>query len=296
MKRRIVSILTAVALALVYSATGWIAVAPGQAVVVRRWGRTLPKPWLQGPHWGFPLGLEKRTRIRIDEVRRLEIGVGGPAVDDEFLTGDLNLIRVRAAVQYRVSDPVAFVSKAANAEELLSLWAESSLSRALSRRGIDSILREGRAEAVRETELELARRVSGAGLGISILSVSLTEARPPDEVAADFASAQRAASDRERRINEAKSQAATTLTAAAAQADSRREQARAQADRAVLTAKARAERFDILLVEAGRDRRATLNRIRLETLREVLSKVRRKIWLSADEPVDLSIFQQRTEK
>ena len=297
MKRRLLPIVFVLLLFFAYLATGLIAVAPGEAVVARRLGRTLPKAWTQGPHWGLPIGLETRTRVRIDEVRRLEIGDGGSASNgDEYLTGDLNLLRVRAAVQYRVSDPVAFVSRAEDVESLLATWAESSLSRALSTRGVDAILREGRSEVVRETELDLSRRASDADLGVSILSVSLTEARPPDEVAADFAAAQRAASDRDRRVNEANSQASTTLTAARSQASSRSERARALAERAVLLSNARAERFDALLVEARRDRRATLQRIHLDTLRELLSKVRRKILLDPTEPVDLSIFRERSEK
>ena len=90
----------------------------------------MPKAWTQGPHWGLPIGLETRTRVRIDEVRRLEIGIGGGSATngDEFLTADLNLLRVCASVQYRVSDPVAFVLRADDVEGLLATWAESSLS------------------------------------------------------------------------------------------------------------------------------------------------------------------------
>ncbi len=48
--------------------------------------------------------------------------------------------------------------------------------------------------------------------------MSLTDARPPTEVEADFAAAQSAESERDRRINEAKSYDETTTTAARAAA------------------------------------------------------------------------------
>ena len=49
---------------------------------------------------------------------------------------------------------------------------------------------------------------------MAILGVSLTDARPPAEVAPDFAAAQSARSEHDRRINEARTYAATTVTEA----------------------------------------------------------------------------------
>src|SRR4051812_25397038 len=117
MSRRAVAAIALLA-ALGGAATGLVAVAPGEAVVVRRLGRTLPRPWGPGLHWGWPRGLDRLDRVRTGEVRRVEVGLAdAPGPDDEpgtgeFLTGDLNLMRARAVVQYRVADPVAFTLRA----------------------------------------------------------------------------------------------------------------------------------------------------------------------------------------
>jgi membrane protease subunit HflK len=277
-------------------AAGAVVVSPGEVAVVRRLGRSLPRPWTPGLHLGWPLGMDRITRVRTDEVRRVEVGlaeVAGP--DDEpgageYLTGDLNLLRARGIVQYRVSDPAAFALRAAAVEPLLTRLTESSLARALARRGIDGVLRHERAEVVRETEADLAQAVERLGLGLAILGVSLTDARPPTEVAPDFAAAQAAQSEHDRRINEAKTYAATALPAAEAQALSRTEQARAKADRAVALARSRASRFLALLVEADRSRRLTVRRLYLDTLRDLLPRVQRKLVLTPEEPIDLSIL------
>jgi membrane protease subunit HflK len=279
-----------------YLATGLVVVAPGEAVVVRRLGRALPRPWTTGPHWGWPAGFDRVTRVRVDEVRRIDVGLAqAPGPEDEpgageFLTGDLNLIRARGVVQYRIADPVAFALRADDVEGLLGRLAESSLARALSRRGIDAALRSGRAELARAVEQDLASAAGRQGLGVSILSVSLTDARPPAEVQAEFAAAQSAQAERDRRVNEAKSHEVTALTAAGAEAQSRRDRALAAADRARAVAKARAERFLALRDEAGRSRALTVRRIYLETLRDLLPRIRRKVLLTPDEPVDLSLF------
>ena len=44
------------------TATGWVEVAPGEVVVVRRLGRILSPPWTPGPHLGWPLGLDRIDR------------------------------------------------------------------------------------------------------------------------------------------------------------------------------------------------------------------------------------------
>src|SRR5262249_57024473 len=90
---------------LAYLASGWVAVAPGEAAVVRRLGRVLPSPWGPGLHLGWPLGGDRVGRVRTEEVRRLTVGLAGaPGAGSEpgageFLTGDLNLLRSEATVQ-----------------------------------------------------------------------------------------------------------------------------------------------------------------------------------------------------
>ena len=287
-----------VVLAFLTTATGWVEVAPGEVVVVRRLGRVLPAPLLPGPHLGWPLGLDHRTRIRIDEVRRLEAGLAGaPGPDDEsgageFLTADRNLLRARAVVEYRVDDPIAFVLRVAPADvdPLLIRLSEMSLARALSQHGIDAALRLERAAIARDVETELMRSATTLGLGIAILGVRLTDARPPGEVAPDFAAAQAAQSERDRRIQDARTYAATTATAGAAEARARLDYASARADRTVVLARSRAGRFLALLAEAERARGATVRRLYLDALRDLWPRVKRKLVLTGDEPIDLSIL------
>jgi membrane protease subunit HflK len=286
------------ALSLACLITAWVEVAPGEVVVVRRLGRILHDPWLPGPHLGWPLGLERRTRIRTDEVRRLEAGLArtaSPADGSEgveFLTGDRNLLRARAVVEYRVADPIAFVLRTGEGEleSLLLRLSESSLARALSRRGIDAALRLERSAIARDVESELARSVTAAGLGAEVLGVRLTDARPPAEVAPDFAAAQAAQSERDRRVQEAKTYASTTHTTALAEAQARVDRARARSDRAVVLARSRAARFLTLLAEADRARGLTVRRLYLDALRDLWPRVKRKIVLTPDEPIDLSIL------
>jgi membrane protease subunit HflK len=279
-----------------YASTGLYIVAPGERAVVRRLGRALPFSQGPGLHLGWPAGIDRVTKVRTDEVRRLRIGLASPAgVGDEpgageFLTGDLNLVRAEATVQYRVEDPVRYALGPSPAEPILARLSEACLSRALARQGVDTTLREGRAEVARATSEELERAGRVYGLGVAILGVSLTDARPPSEVAPDFAAAQSARSEHDRRVNEAKTYAASTVTRAGAAAQARIEQARGRSDRTIALARSRATRFLALLAEADRARGLTVRRLYVDALRDILPRVRRKLVMGTDEAVDLSLF------
>src|SRR4051794_2479081 len=93
-----------IAAASAWSLTGWCVVRPGEQVVVRRLGRVVGPAWGPGFHWGWPVGIDRFDRVWTDEVRRLNVGLADPMEPGsepslgEFMTGDLNLVRVQAIV------------------------------------------------------------------------------------------------------------------------------------------------------------------------------------------------------
>ena len=208
----------------------------------------------------------------------------------EALTGDLNLVRFQATVQYRVARPDDYVLHAEPVEHLLARSAEAGNARALARRGVDAVLRSDRQLIAREVERDLQADSDRLALGVTILGVSLTDARPPVEVAADFAAAQAAESHRDRRVNEARTQEALQITAATAQAEAVREAARAVAARTVLHARAEADHFLTVMAEARRARDLTLRRMYLDTLQDLLDRVRRKLILPPGDSLDLTVL------
>jgi membrane protease subunit HflK len=295
-KLTLLLLLTGIAAGVV--ASGVRAVSPGERIVVRRFGRVLRPEWGPGVHLGLPLGLDRFDRVRTDEVRRLILGTGGPAdpspdpVAAEYLTGDLNLVRIQAVVQYRVARPAELLVATGNqnAETLLGRQAESALSRALVGRGIDRVLRDDRRRIGIDVQQGLEEAIASDRLGVEILGVSLVDARPPAEVAADFAAAQSAESERDRRITEAHTRAETSVTTAKAKAQAQLEAAKAAASRKLLTSRAQATHFLALLPEAQRNRSLTLQRTYIDKLQSFLSRVRRKVILPAGDAVDLSVL------
>jgi modulator of FtsH protease HflK len=295
-KGRVLFVLVIVAMVGLIAASGLRVVRPGEQIVVRRFGRVVDPTWRPGLHWGFPLGIDRFDRVRTDVVRRLNVGSAASldASDDpsagEFLTGDLNLVRIQAIVQYRVDSPADFIVRSVDTESLLRRLAEASLSGSLARRGIDPVLRADRQIITREVERALKDAVDRHRLGLEILGVSLTEARPPSEVAADFVAAQSAESQRDRRGNEARTYSDTTVTAAKAASQAQLDRARAAAQRKVVGSRAQAQRFLKLMAEAQRSRSLTIQRIYLDSMKALLNQVRHKVVLPPGDAVDLTVL------
>jgi membrane protease subunit HflK len=271
-------------------------VEPGEVVVVRRLGKRLEPAWQSGLHWRIPLGIDRIDRVRSDVVRQLTVGLAVPPgsgqdpAAGELMTGDLNLLRVSGAIQYRVVRPVEYVLRAAGVEPILAHSAETSLTRALSVRGVDAVLRTDRQAVAREVKRALEDSSDRYQLGVAILGVSITDARPPGEVEAEFAAVQAAESYRARRANEARSHEETRLEQARAQAQATLERARAASARTLFLTRARAERFSALEAEARRARSLTLRRMYIETMASLLARVKRKLILPPEEAVDLTLL------
>ena len=281
--------------------TGWCSVTPGEVVVVRRLGRTLTPPWGPGIHWSIPLGIDRLDRIRSDSIREVTIGLAAAAASDlepsagEAVTGDLNMVRFQATVQYRVAHPVDFVLHVGDIARLLSLSAEASVAQALAFRGIDAVLRSDRRAIAEEVERDLGRTANAYHAGIAIVGVHLTDARPPTEVEADFTAAQSAENERDRRINEARTYGESSTAASRASARAIVETARGAAERTVIHARAEAASFRTLLNEAQQARGLTMRRLYVETVQALLNGVKRKLVLPPGESIDLTILGSENE-
>ena len=300
MKRAAFLILLAVALA----ATGLVSVAPGESAVVRRFGRVLPEAWGPGLHLGLPLGLDLVERVETGRVRRVEVGLAEtPGPDDEpgageYLTGDLNLIHARAVVQYRVADPSRFVLAADGREAILNRLAEASLAQALSRRGVDDACPPATARAAIAADVQSTFEQSARdyGFGLAVLGVSLTDAQPPVEVQPDLAAAQSARSDLDRKAERSqgprRAGGADRREAAKARRGPRRSPA-LEADRTVAMGPgSAADRFVALLWPRpiGRGGAGPSAGSTSTASATASARVRRKILLTPDEPIDMSLF------
>lgn len=297
---RIYGAVAILGLLLAYLATGVAVIQQDEVGVVRRFGAVLSDTWSPGLHWALPWGFDQVDRVKIRQTRTIAVGARplvqapltrspDPAGDD-FLTGDLNLVTVQATLQYRVVDAARYLFSAASIDDALRLAAESALVQTMARGGVDAILTTGRAELAARVEREVRETAVRQGLGISVRAIRLGRLTPPAAVAAAFADADRARSDRRQTVTRALEYRDRARADAGSLAQEITDRALAQQQRAEQLARGEADRFRRLLAEVQQDQTAVRRRMYLELLAELLPRFANKVVVPPGKEVDLSLF------
>jgi len=283
---------------LAYLATGLYFVRTDEQVVVRRFGRVLVEPREPGPYFGLPWGLDRIDRVKPSEVKRVTIGplnLGGEAVGaslSQFLTGDRNLVNVRATVQYTIKEPARdYLFNSTAVDPLVASAGEAAMTRVLAEHSVDHALTLGKREVAILIRERLQESVDQYQLGVTIRSVDIGAVEPPAEVAEAFDKVVGALRQREQRINEADSYRRRTLAQAQADAQRVQDEARSSHDRRVREAEGEAERFDRLLAEYTQSPGLTARRLYLDAMAETLPRFRSKLIVDSGTEIDLSIIR-----
>ncbi len=291
-----------------WAATGIYVVQPNERAVVWRCGRILPELGLPGMHCGLPWGIDRVTRLKISEQKRVGIGLSledrnlGRTVDPrraECLAGDRNLIAISAIVQYDILDAKAYLVRTADVSLAIENLATAELSAAIACRDVDDILTLGRIEIQQQVLTALKERLSawehsGRGLGVQIKAVTLETVAPPQEVEEAFRDVISAREDCQRAINEAQGYAADLVPKARGEAERIRLEAEGSATEMRERARGEADRFDRMATQLASGRDVTVRRLVLETLEEVLPRLK-KIVLDdrAQKQLDLGIIEDQ---
>jgi membrane protease subunit HflK len=286
----------------VYALSGVYFVSPEQQAVVVRFGQVVAKGVTPGVHYSLPWPIESVYRLKALETKRLTVGVEAPdqalgrvAAENptEYLTGDQNLINAQMAVQYAVKDSAAFLFHSQDVTQLIAKSVESAFAETIAAETVDSLLTTGKVAAQNAT-LARAREILDAyGSGVFINSINIESVTPPAEAADAFRESVSARADRDRIINEAQGYANDATAKARGEAEKLGADAEGYRQRRVNEAEGDATRFAKLLAESRKAKSVTERRLYLETMEEVLPRVK-KVVIDSSGPkslMDLGIIR-----
>ncbi len=273
----------------VIAVIGWLIasiyiVNEGERGVVLRFGRYL-ETTLPGPHLRiFPI--DQVDVVNVEQRRFREIGyrsgaAGGrqqPAIrsvpkEALMLTQDENIVDVRLAVQYQIKDPRAYLFGVFDPESVLVHVVESATRETIGKSTMDFVLTEGRSDIVADIRTLSQSILDSYGTGLQVITAVLQDAQPPEEVQDAFADAIKAREDEQRLKNEAEAYSNEVIPRARGQAARRLNEASAYKEQVIAQAQGEASRFEQLLAAYSRAPEVTRERLYLETLETVLSRV-----------------------
>ena len=297
---RIVALIGLGLLVIVGLFSSYYTVEPDERAVVLRFGRHVATTD-PGLHFKAPFGIDSVRLVPVTEVKKLEFGYAtvqpgvrtvyrDPTPDDRatslMLTGHLNILTVTWVVQYQVSDPFAYVFQMKDPDRAIQDLAESAMRSVVGDHTIDEVLRN------RETIASLMQTQLQAGLrdyetGVDILTVQLQDVTPPGPVEASFNEVNKAQQERSRLENEAMQEYNKVIPLARGEAKQRVAEAEGYALDRVNRARGEVARFTELLAAYRESPEVTRKRLYLETVEDVLPRVRRIVVADGDEVLKL---------
>lgn len=271
---------------------GFYTVKEAERAVVQRFG-AYHSEVTSGLHWR-PLGIDAITNVDINNVRAIQ-------ASGFVLTEDENVVRVEMTVQYRVSDPKAFLFNVENPEASLAQITDSALRYVIGHNTMDNVLTVGRGEVRQQSWEIIERLIERYELGLNVIDINFQGARPPEQVRHAFDDAIRAQEDEERFIREAEAYAREIEPTARGRVRRMQQEASAYKEQVVLRAQGEIARFELLLPQYQAAPEVTRQRIFLETLEEIYAR-NAKIFIDTDGsnnllylPLD-KIFEQRAKQ
>lgn len=266
---------------LVWMLSGIYIIDPAEKGVVLRFG-AFQEETSQGPHWHLPFPIETVTRINVEQIRTAEIGFrnavqgsrrfgGNVSSESLMLTKDENMIDAKFAVQYKVSDAQAYLFNVANPDTTLRHISESAIRQVVGQNSMDYILTEGRmsiADDIKDKSQELLNLYQ---TGLTITTVNMQDAQPPEQVQASFSDAVKAREDKQRLINEAQTYANDILPKSRGLAARLLEESRAYKSEVVSRSEGESSRFKQILAEYEKAPEVTKERLYRETMEGVLA-------------------------
>jgi len=276
---------------------GWLLsgiyiVDQGKRGVVLRFGKYVDTTQ-PGPHWHIPYPIEAVEIVDVEIRRAVEIGYrsgnagrsGIRTVPREalMLTQDENIVDIRLAVQYQISNPRDYLFNVVDPDLTLKQVAESTAREVVGKSKMDFVLTEGRSEVVAQVKT-LSQDIldNKYAAGLQVVNVNLQDAQPPEEVQEAFADAIKAREDEQRFKNQAEAYSNEIIPKARGAAARQLEEANAYKARVLAESEGEAKRFENLLVEYQVAPAVTRDRLYLETMERVMSD-NPKVLIDVDE-------------
>lgn len=283
--------------------TSFFTVDPEEVGVVLRFGKFV-RTTDPGLNFKMPFGIETVYKVPVQRQLKEEFGFrteragvrtrySQKSFEDEslMLTGDLNAAEVEWIVQFRIKDPYKFLFRVRNAVKTFRDINEAVMREVVGDRTVSEVLTVGRQEIGQAVMLKAQKLCDQYDTGIKIEQVVLQDVTPPDPVKPAFNEVNEAQQEREKLINQAWSEYNKEIPKAKGEAARTIEKAKGYALERVNEAKGDVARFNAIYREYARAREVTRDRIYLETMRDVLQKVGRKLITDEKTTGILPLFQ-----
>jgi modulator of FtsH protease HflK len=273
-----VGLIAAVAV-LIWLGTGFFIVQEGQQAVITQFGKYKTSVGA-GFNWRLPYPIQRHELIFVTQIRSVDVGrdtvIKATGLrESAMLTEDENIVEIKFAVQYRLSDARAFLFESKNPTEAVVQAAETAVREVVGKMRMDSALSEERDQIAPRVRTLMQTILDRYKVGIEVVGINLQQGgvRPPEQVQAAFDDVLKAGQERERAKNEAQAYANDVIPRAVGSASRLKEESEAYKARIVAQASGDAQRFKSVLAEYQKAPQVTRDRMYLDAMAQIYGNV-----------------------
>ena len=273
-------IIVIVILAIVVISGGFYNVSEQENAVVTMFGRVV-RTDTAGLYFKIPL----IQKVHYVDITTHGTGVGysidnnGQNITDEtngiMITSDFNLLDIDFYLEYRVSDPVAYLYASDNPEEILKNIALSSIRSVVADFTVDEAMTTAKGQIQSIVKEDMTRELNEHDIGLAVVNITVQDSEPPtNEIKQAFKAVETAKQGADTAKNNALAYQNEQLPRAEANADKIIQSAEADKAARIAEAEGQVVRFNEMYEQYRQYPYITKKRMFYETMEELLPSLK----------------------
>ena len=235
-----------------------------------------------GVHFKLPLGIQQVQKVDVNIYQKIELGYSSSgdyyAVNENestMITGDYNIVNVDFFVEYKISDPVAYLYSSNEPELILRNLIQSQVRNVVGSSTVDAVLTDGKENIQMQVRDLVSQILSEYDIGLTLVDVKIQDSEPPTiEVIEAFKAVETAKQQAETVVNDAKAYQNAQLPLAQAQADKAIQNAEYLKQKRINEAIEQVAMFTAMYQEYAKNPEITKSRMYYEAIQEILPGVK----------------------
>ena len=279
----------------VAASTCWYTVDDKQQAVVTTFGK-VTEVTDAGVHFMLPFGIQKVQKVDVNVYQKIELGYSSSgdsykvnSDESTMITGDYNIVNVDFFVEYRISDPVAYLYSSTEPELILKNLIQSQVRNVVGSSTVDAVLTDGKENIQMQVKDLVTQILQEYNIGLTLVDVRIQDAEPPTaEVIEAFKAVETAKQQAEAVVNNAKAYQNAQLPLAQAEADKLIQNAEYLKQARINEANQQVAMFNAMYSEYALNPEITRSRMYYEAISEILPGV--KVYINTGSSDDVQML------
>ena len=250
-----------------------------------------------GLHFKLPFGIQQVQKVDVNVYQKIELGydsninhgMTSKTSESTMITGDYNIVNVDFFVEYKISDPVAYLYSSNNPEMILRNLIQSQVRNVVGSSEVDAVLTNGKENIQMQVKDLVTQILQEYDIGLTLVDVRIQDAEPPTQAVIEaFKNVETAKQNAEAVVNDAVAYKNAQLPKAQAEADKLLQNAQYLKQKRINEANQQVAMFNAMYKEYELNPDITRSRMYYEAVSQVLPGVR--VYINTGDGSNVEMF------